>query len=293
MSTVSLFDTVKTLEPDEATRVKLLLERGVKIPPQPRVLEELRKRVNRKELDVRVLARIINQDPGITAMLFKVVKSAAYRTLQPLDSVETILHALGVQETLNVVLAISLATMAEVKKNRQVYELFWARSQAIAQIAMLIADERITVCNIFPDQAYLAAVFHDCGVMLLMQRFPLYCQEMQLGPHGAWTDISVEDNKFNANHAVVGYLVARHWLLPDFICDAIRFHHEIGDMGLHEARTMVAIIQLSSEIYCRDQRIENSEWQHIKEEVLPELGLSEESLPEFVDVILERYQADQ
>ena len=45
-------------------------------------------------------------------------------------------------------------------------------SRAIAQLAMLIAGRRVTVCNIFPDQAYLAGIFHDCGVPVLMQRFP-------------------------------------------------------------------------------------------------------------------------
>ena len=38
------------------------------------------------------------------------------------------------------------------------------RSHTIAQLAMLIADERQTVCNILPDQTYLAGIFHDCGV---------------------------------------------------------------------------------------------------------------------------------
>jgi HD-like signal output (HDOD) protein len=293
MSGVSIFEAVKSLGQDDASRVKMLLERGVKIPPQPRVLDELRKLIDRKEFDVRTLARSINQDPGITAMLFKVVTNAAYRKHQPFDSVEAILHALGVKETYHLVQAISLAALGDIKKNRQAYESFWARSQAISQLAMLIADERIAVCNIFPDQAYLAGIFHDCGVMLLMQRFPTYCVEMQLGKPDVWIDLAEEDRKFNADHAVVGYLVARHWHLPEFICDAIRYHHAITEIGLHASRTMVAIVQLAVEIYGRDRRIDNPEWHLIKEEVLPELGLNEEALPEFVDVIIERYQVHQ
>lgn len=291
MSGVSIFETVKSLGADDAVRVKMLLERGVKIPPQPRVLEELHKLIKRNEFDVRILARAINQDPGITALLFKVVTSAAYRKHQPFDSIESILHSLGVKETFNIIQAIALTSIGDIKKNRQVYEAFWSRSQSIAQIAMLIADERIAVCNIFPDQAYLAGIFHDCGVLLLMQRFPTYCAEMQLGVPGVWTNLADEDRKFNADHSVVGYIVAKHWHLPEFICDAIRYHHHISEMGLHAARTMVAILQLAVEIYYRDQRTPNPEWLQLKAEVLPELGLNEEALPEFVDVIIERYQS--
>ena len=291
MKAMSVGEVVHTLNDEEAAKVRLLLERGVKIPPQPRVVEELRRHLLNKEFDIRVLARVINQDPGITAMLFKVVASPAYRQHQPFDNVAEILHAVGVRQTVNLVQAVTLASLGDSKKNPQVYEAFWARSQAVAQLAMLIADDRISVCNIFPDQAYLAGIFHDCGVLLLMQRFPTYCSEMRLGEPGRWADLVEEDRKFNADHCVVGYIVARHWRLPDFICDAIRYHHDIRDIGMHAARTMVAILQLAIEIYYRDLGIVHPEWERTKAEVLPELGLGDDSLPEFIDVITERFQS--
>jgi HD-like signal output (HDOD) protein len=288
---MSVGEAVKTLSEKEAGKVKLLLERGVKIPPQPRILQELYKLLQQKVLDVRILSRVINQDPALTAMLFKVVGSPVYKQHQPFETVAEILQAVGVRQTVNLVQAVALAGLGDVKKNPQVYEAFWARSQAVAQLAMLIADDRIAVCNIFPDQAYLAGVFHDCGVLLLMQRFPAYCAEMRLGEPGRWGDLAEEDRKFHADHCVVGYLVARHWHLPDFICDAIRYHHDMRELGMHAARSMVAIIQLAIEIYYREQRAPNPEWERVKGEVLPELGLGEDTLPEFVDVINERYLA--
>ena len=65
------------------------------------------------------------------------------------------------------------------------------------------------------------------------------------------------------------------------------------ELGMHASRTMVAILQLAIEIYYREQRIRNTEWDRVKDEVLPELGLGEDSLPEFVDVIIERFQSTQ
>ena len=287
----SVFEISRELPPEDVARIKRVLEGGIKLPAQPRVLDELRKLMARKEMDVRLLSRTINQDTALTAMLFKVVGNPAYRQHQPFDSVEAILHAVGVRQTFNLVQAIALASAQNVRHHREIFEAYWARSQAIGQLAMLVADERVAVCNIFPDQAYLAGVFHDCGVPLLIQRFPTYCAEMHLGEPGRWTDLAEEDAKFNADHCVVGYLVARHWCLPGFICDAIRYHHAIGELGMHDARSMVAILQLAVEIYYRYQHVANPEWELIKDEALPELGLSEDSLPEFVDVILERYTA--
>lgn len=287
----SVLDITQSLGDIDVARIKRLLEGGIRIPAQPRVLDELRKLMARKEMDVRPLARTINQDPGLTALLFQVVGNAAYRQHQPFDTVEQILHAVGTRQTFNLVQAIALRSAGDLRKYRAVYEAYWARSHAIGQLAMLIADERIAVCNIFPDQAYLAGVFHDCGVPLLVQRFPTYCQEMQLGEAGRWIDLAEEDRKFNTDHCVIGYLVARHWCLPDFICDAIRYHHAIGELGMHDARSMVAILQLAVEIHYRTMHAPNPEWERVKAEVLPELGLDEDSLPEFVDVIVERFYA--
>lgn len=293
MTGVSLAEAAKALGEEEGRKFRRLMERGVKIPPQPRVLEELRQCIRRKEQDVRVLARVINQDPGATAMLFKVVTNAAYAQHQPFDSVEQILHAVGIRQTVNLMQAIVLAGLVKVDKNQAAYEAFWARSQAVAQIAMLIADDRVSVCNIFPDQAYLAGIFHDCGVLLLLQRFPAYCAEMHLGEPGRWVDLDEEDRKYSADHSVVGYIVSRYWRLPEFICDAIRLHHHITEMGDHEARSMIAILQLAIEIYYRDQHVPNPEWARIKDEVMPELGLGDDTLPEFVDIVIERFHASQ
>ncbi len=277
------------LSGEESKSVKRLFEKGVIIPPQPRVLLELEENLGRGVSDVRVLARIIGQDPGIVATLFKVVQNAAFRRLQPFTSIEHVLQAVGLQQTGNLVRAIALSSALPAKHNQKAFEAYWARSQAISELAMLVAEERVMVCNIFPDQACLAGIFHDCGVPVLMQRFSTYCKDMRLEDPACWADLSEEDARFNADHCVVGYLVAKHWRLPAFICDAIRFHHDFNRIENHASRTMVAILQLAIHVYCQDNRLDNPEWASVRENVLDELGLSADGLPEAIDLIVERY----
>jgi len=279
------------LSGEESKSVTRLLEKGVTIPPQPRVLQELQASLARGVSDVRVLARIIAQDPGIVAMLFRVVQNAAFRKFQPFTSLEHILHTVGLQQTSNLVRVIALSSALPAKHNRKAFETYWARSQAIADLAMLIAEDRITVCNIFPDQACLAGIFHDCGVPVLMQRFSTYGKDMRLEEPGNWVALAEEDARFNADHCVIGYLVAKHWKLPDFICDSIRFHHDFRRIDNHAARTMVAILQFAIQLYSLDRGFGNAEWVAVSAEVLDELGLREEFLPELVDVILDHYHS--
>ena len=112
---------------------------------------------------------------------------------------------------------------------------------------------------------------------------------MHLDEPGRWANLAEEDARFNADHCVVGYLVGKHWKLPGFISDAIRYHHEIGRLEMHAARTMVAILQLAIQLYHQDLRLTNPEWDGIRQEVLDELGLGSDSLPELSDIVLERY----
>lgn len=272
--------------------IKGLMARGLKLPPQPKVVEELQKCRLRQENDLRVVARIISQDAGITAQLFRAVQSPVYREHQPFVSVEKILQALGIDQVFNLVQAIALATATTARAHRKTYEHFWANSTSIAQLAMLVADDRVAVCNILPDQAYLAGIFHDCGVPLLMERFPSYCRTLELDKQLVWFSLAAEDSNYQTDHSVVGYFVAKHWKLPDSICDAIRFHHDLPRLDDHDARSMVAILQMAFHLLCRNLQIDNPEWGQTAWAVLDELGMDEASLPEFMDEILERFNAD-
>lgn len=280
----------ETRQQQDEKVIKRLMQQGVKLPPQPRVVEELQRLLRRNETDIRSLARIIGQDAGITALLFKAVQSAAYRQHQPFESLEKILQTIGLKQTFNLVQAIALAGSMKVSRHRKAYERFWIRSQAIAQLAMLIADERVTVCNVFPDQAYLAGIFHDCGVPLLMERFPSYCQAMHLEESETWIDYLEEDRKYQADHCVVGYFIARHWALPDFIAEAIRFHHDLPQLVPGDGRSLGAILQLAIHAYHQDMRLEDREWFNLKQDVLEELGIHEDSAQEYIDDLLERFQ---
>ena len=280
---------LSALSETENKAVRRLFEKGVSIPPQPQVLQDLYKKLMNGEADVRAYAKLLAKDPGLVAMLFKVAQNASFRRYQPFESVEHILQAIGLQQTANLVRAIALSSSLPAKHNRKAFEAFWSRSQAISELAMLVAEERVAVCNIFPDQACLAGVFHDCGVPVLMQRFTTYCKDMCLDEPGRWTDLAEEDRRFNADHCVVGYLVGKHWKLPEFICDAIRYHHDLKHMGNHAARTMAAILQLAIQIYHEDRHLPNPEWQSVCPDVLDELGLGDDTLPELIDVVLEQY----
>lgn len=268
--------------------IKELTGKGIKLPPQPRVLLELQKKFASDDYTMKQLATIISGDPGITAMLFKAVRSPVFGSGKKLDNLEQVLMVIGVKQTYNLVQAISLSSSLS-DASRKTFEVFWTRSQEVAQIAALIAAERVSVCNIFPDQAYMAGIFHECGVPVLMQRFPDYCGRLRLDSACCWPSLAEEDKQYHVDHSSIGYLVARHWKLPDFVCQAILYHHEMPREEHGAVRTLVAILQLAIHYYHRIGRVDDPVWYKLRGEVLAELGISPDTEQEYYEHISEQF----
>ncbi|MBY0575509.1 MAG: HDOD domain-containing protein [Gallionellaceae bacterium] len=273
---------------DTEQAIKELVANGIRLPPQPKVMIELQQKLASNNCSMSDLGQIISGDPGITAMLFKVARSPAFGGGKQLDSVEQVLMVIGIKQTCNLVQAISLSASIS-DATRKSFEIFWTRSQEIAQIAALIAEDRVSVCNIFPDQAYMAGIFHECGVPVLMQRFPDYCNKLHLDTAACWPSLAEEDALYNVDHCSIGYLVARHWKLPDFICHAIMYHHEMPQEERGTVRTLIAILQLAIHFYHLITRTEHQLWWKIRDDVLSELGISQDGEQAYYEEISEQF----
>jgi HD-like signal output (HDOD) protein len=269
-----------------------LVARGIKIPPQPKVLIELRRLLASDDYDARALAKIIAQDPGISAMLFKAARSPVFGRGKKFERVDQVIMVIGVQQTYNLVQAMALTT-ALSNKTRKAFEIFWTRAQEVAQLAAMIAGDRVSICNVFPDQAYMAGIFHECGVPVLMLRFPDYCKALHLENACCWPNLAEEDARFQVDHCSVGYIVAKHWALPEFVCAAIQYHHDLPRDELGAACTLVAIIQLASHFYHRIGAVDDPLWPKLRLGVLNELGLHADSEQEYFDEISERFLAER
>jgi HD-like signal output (HDOD) protein len=274
---------------NEQEALDQLAKQGVKIPPQPRVLIELQNLLRSDDYEMRSVAKVISQDPGIVSLLFKATRSPAFARAKNAKTLEQILMVVGIKQVFNLVQAVSL-TSTICDKTRRAFDIFWGRAHEIAQMAAVIADDRVSVCNVFADQAYLAGIFHECGVPVLMMRFPQYCETLKLENATCWPNLSEEDNKFNVDHCSVGFLVARHWGLPDFVCDAIRFHHDLPEEKVVGASvTLVAIIQAASHFYHRLHHVDDPLWDKIGPRVLSELGLGHDEEDDFYELMSAKF----
>lgn len=274
---------------DEERELQALVERGIRIPPQPAVLVQLSERLRDGEYDARGLAAIISTDPGLAAMLFKVARSPVFHAGRAPDSLEQVLVRLGLKQTINLVRVVALTTALPVG-GVAAMQRFWARAREVARFAAVIADDRVSVCNIFADQAYMAGIFLDCGVPVLMQRFPGYCESMMKPDSLDLPSLREEDERYNVDHASIGYLVARHWRLPDFVAQGILHYGDVPREELGAVRSLVAILHLAIHCHHALHGIYNAAWPRIGDEVMRELGLHPDGLADYLADIREAFE---
>ena len=206
---------------DEETTTKLL--KGIDIPPQPQVLRLVMAEQRQPDPDLRKIAIAVTKDVGLSAAMLRAANSPAFGLRQKVTSISQAVMLLGMGNAISLITGLSLR-MVMSGKNKVKLERFWDTASDAALICSVLA-RRFQIMAV--DEAYMLGLFHDCGIPLLMQRFPKYMEILrQSNTSTEESVITMEDREFKTNHAVVGYLVARSWFLPEDVRTTILHHHD-------------------------------------------------------------------
>ena len=257
---------------------------GISVPPQPQIMVDLQMEQVMPSPDLRAIAKLISQDPGLSGALLKLVNSPFFGLANRIASIQQAVNLLGCNTVINLINAQSirgeLTDEAIVTLNR-----FWDTAQDVAMTCLTLA-KRIGYHS--PDEAYTLGLFHNCGIPLMIKRFPNYMnvlEEAYATATGERRVVDTENRLLNTNHAVVGYFTAKSWNLPLHLCEAIASHHNALAIFTEDAsrdaqlKTLLAILKMAEHI-CASHRVlgnqpDDHEWQSIEQLVLEYVGLSD------------------
>jgi HD-like signal output (HDOD) protein len=266
-----------------ADYIKQILQ-GISVPPQPQIMVDLQMEQVMPSPDLRAIAKLISRDPGLSGALLKLVNSPFFGLANRIASIQQAVNLLGCNTVINLINAQSirseLTDEAIVTLNR-----FWDTAQDVAMTCLTLA-KRIGYHS--PDEAYTLGLFHNCGIPLMLKRFPNYMsvlEEAYASTTGERRVVDTENRLLNTNHAVVGYFTAKSWNLPLHLCEAIASHHNALAIFTEDAsrdaqlKTLLAILKMAEHI-CASHRVlgnqpDDHEWQSIEQLVLEYVGLSE------------------
>ena len=258
------------------------LRMAVRIPSPPPLLDELYQLLDDPNSSMDDIGKVVQTDAGLTASLYRTLTRPQYGLRRPPETVAQGISIVGLKTVSELIKGLSLE--AAIYGESKFYPWFWERANEIARYASAIAWKQRTVCNLFPEHAQLAALFMDCGVPILLQHNEKYEYAFITSKGYVWPDVLAEDTRFQTDHAVVGYLAARHWKMPDYVCQAVRWHHDPINVD-DQAATLVAILQTAEHIYNVRTLQDDSNWSTYEARALEEIGVAREELQEFVEDI--------
>jgi putative nucleotidyltransferase with HDIG domain len=257
---------------------------GISVPPQPQIMVDLQMEQYMPDPDLGVIARLIAQDPGLSGALLKIVNSAHYGLTNKIASIQRAVNLLGSRSVINLINAQSIkGEMSD--ETIVVLSRFWDTAQDVAMTSLTLA-KRIGSQTV--DESYALGLFHDCGIPLMLKRFPEYMNVLEKAYANAGPDtrvVDTENRMLNTNHAVVGYFTAKSWRLPEHVTNAIANHHNALAIFQDESgrnaplKNLLGILKMAEHI-CASHRVLGNqtidhEWNSIGHLVLDYVGLSD------------------
>jgi len=238
--------------------IQAVLASGVRIPPMPEILLGLNALLADPDAGPRELARLVSRDGAISGALFRLVASPVFGLRARVDTVEKAISLLGMRNATAVVRSEALRGALHDPNHAQALESIWGRGGAVADFSVL-ALKTGHVRGIPHDAAFTLGMFHDCGLALLCKRMPDYAEA--LARPGAWPDIPALDRAHQTDHALFGQTVARNWLLPADIVQAIRHHHVLSWENLSDSVSrLCALLNFACHLRNRATHADDSEW---------------------------------
>ena len=260
--------------------------RGFSVPPQPKLLIEMRELITSKETDINKIADIIVKDVSVSAMILKTINSPVYGLARSISDIHKAARYIGVQGVLSLVTNTLIRKSFNQNDCSIALEEFWDNASNIANACVIIGKK--VKYQLSSDKLFSIGLFHDCGIPVMSSKFSDYTDTYQHAlqtPSETLTDI--EESVYQVNHATIGYYVASSWRLPKDICQIILSHHDrhFLDIINHSSNQFYfAVLKMAENIvhnhkYFRD----SADWEYVKDSVFTLLDFDEDDLCDLME----------
>lgn len=217
------------------SRVEQIVSNIKNLPTPPIVFSQIQKVINKESSSAADVARILAEDPSMSAKVLKMTNSAFYGLSREVDSVKQAVMIIGFDAVKNLVLSASVMGMFSGNKlDPEFQESFWRHSLATALAGRLSAKTIRSRGQMDPDTAFSAGLLHDIGKLVIacfMQDEFLAIRDL-MEEDQSMSESAAELEVLGFSHEQIGAALAQFWNLSDGLVDAIAFHQTPQESGL-------------------------------------------------------------
>lgn len=219
--------------------------KDIVIEPCPKLLIDLRAVVRQIDPEPADVVAVASHDVAMAAAVIKVANSPLYARSRTASTVAEAVALLGMAHTVSILTGFLLRRTFPVQS--PLIQHFWQSSTRRATAMGYIARQ---LFGIDPELAHTCGLFCHIALPVLLRGVRGYEATLQAAMAATGqTFTEVENAAHKTDHAVVGAIVARTWLLPEEIALAVRLHHDftvLDDASIPElVRQLVAMLLIT------------------------------------------------
>ena len=202
--------------------VQEALARCDQLPARPGVAAAILKLAQDPSATLVHFAETVSDDAQIEDTLLRLANSLVYGRGREADNPRQAISLLGLNETLNLSLSVSLLkSLRRPPAGAQLnYSLFWRRALTTAAAARHVAER---VPKIDPADAFLAGLLCNSGMIVIDTAYPSVYRDCSQPDH--LETRRKEAAKLGADHSIVGAWLLIEWGLSEEIAKGVAGHH--------------------------------------------------------------------
>ena len=266
------------------------LLKGFVIPPRPQIVADIQIESAMPFPDINVIASIIAKDAGISGSLIKAINSPFFALSGTIKSINHAVSLMGLDSVVSIVTSLSLKSVLSDDKVTGLNR-FWDTANDVANASVIVSNYLGVSSS---DEAYSLGLFHDCGIPLMLMRYPDYLDVLEKGYQDSGRRvIDIENEHYQTDHSVLGYYTAKTWKLGGHISEIISYHHCVEKIFEHDRKNktlkkdLLLMLKIAEHISGSFRTLGactiDYEWERIKDELLDYGGLVEEDILNMAD----------
>jgi HD-like signal output (HDOD) protein len=267
-----------------------LVQRISSLPPLPQTVTELEKAYADPNVDVKIVASIVEKDPMVVADLLKLLNSAFYGLRKEITSVEQAVALLGLKSVKDLVINLSLRNM--LRTNLSPYGLSSEEFAKVSEFQSMFAQRYMKEVNPAKvERIRLLALLQEIGKIVIADEL---LREGEDAPFKAeleagWDIREIERNYIDATTAEVSAAMLRHWEFDDAIADLIQWA-DMPNQADGDAKEEAWALRLASEaVSVRNPLSEKGKKRAVN--LALKGGLPDEPIVQIVEDLKERWNA--
>ena len=198
------------------------------LPSLPSVFAELQNVLKKEDASAEDVAKIIEQDIGMTAKLLQLVNSSFFGLFQKVENPARAVKLLGFDTIKILVLGVQIFSEIKIDSSIISADFLKDHSMLVAQCSKKIALDATDEPDLI-NSCFLAGMLHDIGKLLLISHMAETYLPLLESVKTNETELMTEERKqLNATHGDIGAYLIGLWGFNGDILEAIAYHNNIA-----------------------------------------------------------------